>query len=73
VKTHSVFSTDASFLLGDLFEQEGVLELLPFFGNNVDMEIAITDVTVSDDKRLGRSPKFLKYLMPILHIEGNIV
>ena len=70
---HPMLGADTASLGSDLLEEEGVLELLFLFEDDVDVKVAIPNVSVAHNCGASDCPQLLDSFYPVLDVEGNVV
>ena len=68
-----MFCADAPAVFDHLFEDEAVLELRPLIEDDVDVEVAVADVSVPEDESACLFSEMGQEVGPCSDIKGNVV
>ena len=68
-----MFCADAPAVFDHLFEDEAVLELRPLIEDDVDVEVAVADVSVPEDESACLFSEMGQEVGPCSDIEGDVV
>ena len=73
MQSNPVFYADAAAVFDHLFEDEAILELSPLIEDDIDVEVAVADVSVPEDESACLFSEVGEEVGPCSDIEGDVV